>query len=126
MAALRNALPFVLVAVAVVGVPLEQQPGGGDRGAVLLCFRRTATLGACVLLAVMSNVVLVSFYYGVSVKLFSCTYLAMILRLARAKIGGRDSAPIEGTFELAENKLQIEGNHAGQPFSVALTRDFPR
>ena len=50
-------------------------------GAVLLCFRRTTTLGACVLLAVMSNVVLVNFYYGVSVKLFSCTYLAMILYL---------------------------------------------
>lgn len=50
-------------------------------GAVLLCFRRTTTLGACVLFAVMSNVVLVNFYYDVSVKLFSSVYLAMIVYL---------------------------------------------
>jgi uncharacterized membrane protein YphA (DoxX/SURF4 family) len=40
-------------------------------GAVLLCFRRTTTLGACLLFVVMSNVVLVNFSYDVSVKLFS-------------------------------------------------------
>jgi uncharacterized membrane protein YphA (DoxX/SURF4 family) len=50
-------------------------------GALLLCFRRTTTLGGCVLLAVMSNVVLVNFSYGVPVKLFACTYLVMILYL---------------------------------------------
>jgi hypothetical protein len=46
--------------------------------ALLLCFRRTTTLGACVLLAVMSNVVLVNYWFDVSVKLFSTIYLVMI------------------------------------------------
>jgi uncharacterized membrane protein len=50
-------------------------------GAALLCFRRTTTLGACVLFAVLSNVVLVNFYYDVPVKLFSSTYLVMALYL---------------------------------------------
>jgi uncharacterized membrane protein YphA (DoxX/SURF4 family) len=50
-------------------------------GALLLCFRRTTTLGACVLFSVMSNVVLVNFYYDVSVKLFSSIFLTMIVYL---------------------------------------------
>src|SRR5258708_10758178 len=37
----------------------------------LLCFRRTATLGALVCLAVMSNVALLNLAYGVPVKLYS-------------------------------------------------------
>jgi len=37
----------------------------------LLCFRRTATLGALVCLAVMTNVALLNFAYGVPVKLYS-------------------------------------------------------
>lgn len=55
-------------------------------GAVLLCFRRTTTLGACVLFAVLSNVVLVNFYYDVPVKLFSSTYLVMTLGFARGRM----------------------------------------
>lgn len=38
---------------------------------VLLCFRRTATLGALVCLAVMTNVALLNYAYGVPVKLYS-------------------------------------------------------
>jgi hypothetical protein len=38
---------------------------------VLLCFRRTATLGALVCLAVMTNVALLNFAYGVPVKLYA-------------------------------------------------------
>lgn len=38
---------------------------------VLLCFRRTATLGALTCLAVMSNVALLNLAYGVPVKLYS-------------------------------------------------------
>jgi hypothetical protein len=38
---------------------------------VLLCFRRTATLGALLCLAVMTNVALMNYCYGVPVKLFS-------------------------------------------------------
>jgi uncharacterized membrane protein YphA (DoxX/SURF4 family) len=49
--------------------------------AILLCFRRTTTLGACLLVAVMSNVVLVNFTYDLPVKLFSTTYLVMAMYL---------------------------------------------
>lgn len=38
---------------------------------VLLCFRRTATLGAIVCLAVMSNVMLLNYAYDVPVKLYA-------------------------------------------------------
>jgi hypothetical protein len=38
---------------------------------VLLCFRSTATLGALVCLAVMTNVTLLNYAYGVPVKLYS-------------------------------------------------------
>jgi uncharacterized membrane protein YphA (DoxX/SURF4 family) len=47
--------------------------------AVLLCFRRTTTLGACMLVAVLTNVVVMNFSYDVSVKLQSSLYLAMTL-----------------------------------------------
>jgi hypothetical protein len=45
--------------------------------ALLLCFRRTAALGACVLLPLMANIVLVNLFYDVPVKLFSSIYLVM-------------------------------------------------
>jgi hypothetical protein len=38
---------------------------------VLLCFRRTATLGAILCLAVMTNVAILNYAYGVPVKLYS-------------------------------------------------------
>src|SRR4051812_6575510 len=38
---------------------------------VLLCFRRTATLGAVLCLAVMTNVAILNYAYGVPVKLYS-------------------------------------------------------
>lgn len=38
---------------------------------VLLCFRRTATLGALLCLAVMTNVAVLNYAYGVPVKLYS-------------------------------------------------------
>jgi uncharacterized membrane protein YphA (DoxX/SURF4 family) len=47
--------------------------------ALLLCFRRTTTLGACVLLPVMTNIVLVNLFFDVPVKLFSSVYLVMSL-----------------------------------------------
>jgi uncharacterized membrane protein YphA (DoxX/SURF4 family) len=50
-------------------------------GALLLCFRRTTTLGALLLVAVMANVVYLNFAYDVPVKLFSSIYLIMALFL---------------------------------------------
>jgi hypothetical protein len=58
------------------------QPIGGVLeilGAVLLCFRRTALLGALVLVPVMTNIVLVDFFFDVSVRLFSTIYLVMCI-----------------------------------------------
>jgi uncharacterized membrane protein YphA (DoxX/SURF4 family) len=40
-------------------------------GGLLLLFRRTATLGALVVIAVMSNIVMLNFCYDVPVKLYS-------------------------------------------------------
>jgi len=45
-------------------------------GVGLLCFRRTATLGALVCLAVMTNVALLNLAYGVPVKLYALMIVA--------------------------------------------------
>ncbi|HEY1585848.1 MAG TPA: hypothetical protein VGH63_09195, partial [Polyangia bacterium] len=56
--------------------------GAGETlGAALICFRRTTTLGALVLVAVMTNVVMLNLCYDVPVKLGSTTYLVMALYL---------------------------------------------
>jgi uncharacterized membrane protein YphA (DoxX/SURF4 family) len=46
-------------------------------GGALLFFRRTATAGALLLIAVMSNIVLINFSYDVPVKLYSANLLLM-------------------------------------------------
>ncbi|WP_426753806.1 hypothetical protein [Myxococcus sp. Y35] len=62
--------------------------GGAEvLGAVLLCFRRTTTLGALVVVGVMSNVVMLNFAYDVSVKMGSSHLLlvAVVLLLPDAR-----------------------------------------
>lgn len=49
--------------------------------AVLLFFRRTTTLGALILLPIISNIVFVNFAFGIPVKLFSSLFLLMALFL---------------------------------------------
>jgi len=49
--------------------------------AILLLFRRTATLGAILMVTIMSNIVFVNFAFSVCVKFFSSTYLVMALYL---------------------------------------------
>jgi uncharacterized membrane protein YphA (DoxX/SURF4 family) len=49
---------------------------------LLLCFRRTATLGALVALAVMTNVALLNLAYGVPVKLYALMMVASAAVLA--------------------------------------------
>ncbi|MDO6431748.1 DoxX family protein [Flavitalea sp. BT771] len=49
--------------------------------ALLLLFRRTTTLGAIVMVTIMSNIVFVNFAFDVCVKFFSSSYLAMSLYL---------------------------------------------
>lgn len=56
-------------------------------GALLLCFRRTATLGALVTFVVMTNVMLMNYAYGVPVKLYATmiTVSAAVLLLYDAR-----------------------------------------
>jgi hypothetical protein len=69
---------------------------------VLLCFRRTATLGALVCLAVMTNVALLNFAYGVQVKLYATMIVvsAAVLvlydapRLLAVFVRNRPTAPV--------------------------------
>ena len=49
--------------------------------AVLLLFRKTATLGAILMVTIMRNIVFVNFAFDVCVKFFSCSYLAMSIYL---------------------------------------------
>lgn len=59
--------------------------GAGEvLGAALLFFRRTTTLGALVITAVMANVVMLNFCYDVPVKQFSSHLLLMALLLLAA------------------------------------------
>ena len=51
-------------------------------GGVLLLWRRTSVLGAFVVIAVMTNVVLLNFCYDVPVKLFSVELLVMTVAIA--------------------------------------------
>jgi hypothetical protein len=55
-------------------------------GALLLLWRRTTTLGALVLMGVMSNVVLLNFTYDVPVKLFSSQLLLVAMYLAASDL----------------------------------------
>lgn len=48
-------------------------------GGFLLCFRRTATLGALIVFGVMSNVVAMNFCFDIPVKLYSMHLVAMAL-----------------------------------------------
>ena len=49
--------------------------------AVLLCFRRTTLLGACLLATALTNVVLVNVFYDVYVKLMASLYLVLDVSL---------------------------------------------
>jgi uncharacterized membrane protein YphA (DoxX/SURF4 family) len=50
-------------------------------GGILVCFRRTTLIGACIAATAMVNAVLVCFSYDVGVKLMSSVYLGLILSL---------------------------------------------
>jgi hypothetical protein len=66
-------------------------------GAVLLFFRRTTTLGACTLLAILANVALLNFTHDLPVKFKSTCYLVMACYLI-----GLDSRRLSALF--LENK----------------------
>ena len=54
---------------------------------LLLFFRRTQLLGACLLLPVIGNIVFINFAYDIPVQLFSTAYLLMTLWLVLADSG---------------------------------------
>jgi hypothetical protein len=57
--------------------------GAGEMlGAALLCFRRTSTAGAFVLIAVLSNVVVMNFAYDVPVKIDAVNFLLIAMFIA--------------------------------------------
>jgi hypothetical protein len=59
--------------------PYEFFVGLGElAGAVLLLFRRTTTLGACLLLPIAANVAFVNYTHGIPVKLYSSCLLVMV------------------------------------------------
>jgi uncharacterized membrane protein YphA (DoxX/SURF4 family) len=90
--------------------------GAGETlGAVLLLFRRTTTLGALVLIGVLTNVVVLNFCYDVPVKINSTHYLWMALWLAAADAGrlanvllfNRATAPAERRLVLPARWMRI-------------------
>ena len=48
---------------------------------VLVCFRRTTLVGACLMTTALLNVALINYFYGVPVKLFASVYLLFDLAL---------------------------------------------
>ncbi len=50
-------------------------------GGILLCFRRTATLGALVVVGVMTNVCMLNYAYDVPVKLYATYYLVLAIAI---------------------------------------------
>ena len=69
-------------------VPYTVFAGLGEVAAgILLCFRRTTTLGALIGIGVMSNVVMLNFAYDVGVKLHSTFYLVGLAYLAAPDFG---------------------------------------
>jgi hypothetical protein len=62
--------------------PYELLLGLGELGgAVLLFFRRTTTLGACILLPILANVAFLNYSHNIPVKLYSTCYLLMVCYL---------------------------------------------
>ena len=77
-------------------------------GASLLFFRRTTTLGALILCAVLSNVAALNYFYDVPVKIFSSSLLLMAVflaapeakRLLNVFVFNRPAAPAKLDFPL--------------------------
>lgn len=79
-------------------------------GSVLLLWRRTYVIGALVLVAVMTNVVLLDFCYDVPVKLFSTELLVMLLVLVAPHARRLGAALLgHGTREVAPRVRSTPG-----------------
>lgn len=84
-------------------------------GAVLLLSRRTTTLGALILIGVMSNVVMMNFCFDVAVKIYSSFFLLSAVFLAAPDIRrildvfvrNRATAPVDHSAPLLGRGLRI-------------------
>jgi hypothetical protein len=83
---------------------------GETLGGALLCFKRTATLGALVSAAVMTNVAALNYMYDVPVKLYSSHLVFAALVIAAAD------------FERLSNVLVFNRNAAPRPADPPLWR----
>jgi hypothetical protein len=101
-------------------------------GAVLLLFRRTTTLGALVLGAVLTNVVMLNFCYDVPVKINSSHYLAICVllllpsarRLVDVLVLERAAAPVPPPPPLPRRWMRNArriGKYAGIALVLTLT-----
>jgi uncharacterized membrane protein YphA (DoxX/SURF4 family) len=83
-------------------------------GGTLIVFRRTATLGAIVVLGVMTNVAMLNYCYDVPVKLFAThmVFMALIViapdarRLADVLVWHRATAPADWRWTPANKRLR--------------------
>jgi len=84
-------------------------------GALLLLFRRTTLLGALILVAALTNVVILNFSYDVDIKLFSTNLLLMAVfliapdasRLTDLLISNRPTLPRKETTSLPTSWLRV-------------------
>ena len=94
--------------------------------ALLLFFRRTATLGALLLAAVMANVVMLNFCYDVPVKIFSTELLLASLYIAGPRlraifdvvVGERSVAAYARPPLFARPRLALAARIAGVAFAA--------
>jgi hypothetical protein len=83
-------------------------------GGVLLFFRKTTTLGAIILVAVLSNVVAINFFYDVPVKLFSSVLLLMDFFLLAPDVGrlwsvlyrNKPTSPRQPEFSIKKRRIK--------------------
>lgn len=95
---------------------------------VLVCFRRTTLLGACLMTTALLNVVLINYFYDVPVKLFASVYLLFdVALIAREwpRLRALFLAPVErierGTWARWLYGLAITGAIAGA--TVKMVRE---
>jgi hypothetical protein len=87
-------------------------------GAVLLLSRRTYVIGALILIAVMTNVVLLNLCYDVPVKLFSLQLLALLV-VVIAPQARRVAAALLG-YPAREAPVRVRGSFASERVRRAL------
>jgi hypothetical protein len=87
-------------------------------GSVLLLWRRTYVIGAAILIAVMTNVVLLNFCYDVCVKLFSVQLLILLVVLVAPQARRLVGAMLG--YAVREVSPRVRGTVVGERVRLAL------